>query len=172
MEDTTVKTPTVRSVGIKFGLISAGFSIFFFLVLTLIGMNPFDRALSWVGLVVSIVILVLAHKQFKDQGDGFMTFGQGVGIGFWMTVISLLVGGLFTFVYAGFIDPTVMDGVYEAQRADMEEQGMADEQIDVAITWTKKLFWPFYFGIGLFFGVLLAVIVSIFTQKKNPQPAF
>lgn len=172
MEDTTVKTPTVRSVGIKFGLISAGFSIFFFLVLTLIGMNPFDRALSWVSLVVSVVIIVLAHKQFKDQGDGFMTFGQGVGIGFWMAVISLLIGGLFTFIYAGFIDPTVMDGVYEAQRADMEEQGMADEQIDVAITWTKKLFWPFYFGIGLFFGVLLAVIVSIFTQKKNPQPAF
>jgi hypothetical protein len=83
-----------------------------------------------------------------------------------------LIGGLFTFVYAGFIDPTVMDGVYEAQRLEMEEKGMPDEQIDVAITWTKKLFWPFYFGIGLFFGVLLAVIVSIFTQKKNPQPAF
>lgn len=172
MEDNSVKIPTVRSIGIKFGLISAGFSIFFFLVVTLIGMNPFDRALSWVSLVVSIVILVLAHKQFKDQGDGFMTFGQGFGIGFWITVVALLIGGLFTFVYAGFIDPTVMDGVYEAQRLEMEEKGMPDEQIDVAITWTKKLFWPFYFGIGLFFGVLLALIVSIFTQKKNPQPAF
>ncbi len=172
MQDTTANAPTVRSVGVKFGLISAGFSIFFFLVLTLLGMNPFDRALSWVGLVVAILIVVLAHKQFKDHGDGFMTYGQGFGIGFWIAIVSVLIGGLFTFIYASFIDATVMDGVYEAQRLEMEEKGMPDDQIDVAITWTKKLFWWFYFIIGLFFGVLVAAIVSIFTQKKNPQPSF
>jgi hypothetical protein len=29
----------------------------------------------------------------------------------------------------------------------------------------------YLFG-GIFFGVLVGVIVSIFTQKKNPEPAF
>jgi len=170
-ETTTANMPTVRSVGIKFGLISAGISVFFFLVLVMTGMNAFDNKWNWIGLGVSIVILVLAHKQFKDQGDGYMSYGQGVGIGFWIAVISLLIGGLFTLVYVSFVEPTAMDAFYDAQRMGMEEKGMPDDQIDVAISWTKKLFWPIYFFFGIFFGVLVAVIVSIFTQKKNPQQA-
>jgi ABC-type antimicrobial peptide transport system permease subunit len=101
-----------------------------------------------------------------------MSYGQGVGIGFWMALISLIVGGLFTFVYVSFIEPTAMDAFYDMQRTGMEEKGMPDEQIDTAISWTQKLFWPIYIFFGLFFGVLVAVIVSIFTQKKNPQPSF
>ncbi|HEX5171907.1 MAG TPA: DUF4199 domain-containing protein [Cyclobacteriaceae bacterium] len=169
--ETTTNAPTVRGVGTKFGLISAGFSIFFFLVLTLVGLNAFDNKWSWIGLIVSIVIMVFAHKQFKDQGDGFMSYGQGVGIGFWIALISLLIAGGFTFIYVNFIDQTAMDAFYDTQRMNMEDKGMPDDQIDVAISWTRKLFWLFYFFFGIFFGVLVAVIVSIFTQKKNPQQA-
>jgi ABC-type antimicrobial peptide transport system permease subunit len=120
-------------------------------------------------MVVSVVLLIFAHKQFKEQGDGFMSYGQGVGIGFWIALISLIIGGLFTFIYVSFIEPTAMDAFYDTQRIGMEEKGMPDEQIDMAISWTKKLFWPIYIFFGLFFGVLVGVIVSIFTQKKNPQ---
>jgi hypothetical protein len=169
--ETTANAPTVRGVGIKFGLISAGISIFFFLVLVLTGMNAFDNKWNWLGLIISIIILVLAHKQFKDNGDGFMSYGQGVGIGFWIAIVSLVAAGGFTFIYVNFVEPTTMDAFYDAQRIGMEEKGMADDQIDVAVSWTKKLFWPIYFVFGLFFGVLVAVIVSIFTQKKNPQQA-
>ena len=169
--ETTTNAPTVRGVGMKFGFISAGFSIFFFLVLTLTGLNAFDNKWSWIGLIAGIIILVLAHKQFKDQGDGFMSYGQGVGIGFWSTVVSLLIAGGFTFIYVNFVEPTAMDAFYDAQRMGMEEKGMPDDQIDMAVSWTKKLVWPIYFFMGLLFSMLVAVIVSIFTQKKNPQQA-
>ena len=171
MEETTTQLATVRGVGMKFGFISAGIGIFFFLVLTLTGMNAFDNKWSWVNLAISVGLMIFAHKQFKDQGDGFMSYGQGVGIGFWIALVSLIVGGLFTFIYVNFIEPSAMDAFYDMQRTGMEEKGMQDEQIDMAISWTKKLFWPFYIFFGLFFGVLVAVIVSIFTQKKNPQQA-
>jgi hypothetical protein len=169
--ETTANALTVRGVGVKFGLISAGISIFFFLVLVLTGMNAFDNKWNWLGLVISVIILVLAHKQFKDNGDGFMSYGQGVGIGFWIAVVSLIIAGGFTFIYVNFIESTAMDAFYDAQRTGMEEKGMGDDQINMAISWTQKLFWPIYFVFGLFFGVLVAVIVSIFTQKKNPQQA-
>lgn len=171
-ENTTSTLPTVRGVGVKFGLISAGISVFFFLVLAISGLNAFDNKWNWLGAIISVIILVLAHKQFKDDGDGFMSYGQGVGIGFWIALISVIIGGLFTLLYISVIDTTVMDAFYDAQRIQMEERGMPDDQIDMAITWTQKLFWPIYFFMGTFFGVLIAVIVSIFTQKKNPNPAF
>lgn len=172
VENVDTKTVTVRSVGIKFGLISAGIGIFIFLVLVLTGQNAFDNKWSWINIIISIALLVMAHREFKQSGDGFMSYGQGVGIGFWMTLISLIIGGVVVAVYANVIEPQVMERFYEMQRINLEEQGMADNQIEVSMEWTRKLFWPMYGIFGLFFGVLMAVIVSIFTQKKNPQPVF
>jgi hypothetical protein len=169
---TSMQGISTRAIGIKYGLISTLISIVFFLALVLSGQNAFDNKWSWFGLVFSIVLVVLAHKNFKDAGNGFMSYGQGVVISFWIALISLLIGGLFTYCYVTFVDPDAMITFYEKQAQQMEEKGMPQEQIDMAITWTKTLFWPMYIFFGLFFGVLVGLIVSIFTQKKNPEPAF
>lgn len=172
MEEQTKPAPTVMSVGIKWGIISSLVSIAFFIILVIAGVNAFDNKWGWIGSVFTIVLLVLAHKSFKDQGDGYMTYGQGVGIGFWMGVIATLVAGLFTYIYSNIIDPATMENFYEAQRIQMEERNMPDDQIDVAIEWTKKLFWVIYVIGGVVGSLVLALIVSIFTQKRNPAPPF
>ena len=168
----TMSAVTPRSVGIKFGLISAVISVVFFLALSVTGQNAFDNTWNWIGLIVSVAIVFLAHKNFKDSGNGYMSYGQGVGIAFWIALISLIINFLVTYLYVSFIDTGAMDLFYEAQTEKLAEQGMQDEQIDMALGWTKTLFWPMYIFGGLFFGVLVGVIVSIFTQKKNPEPSF
>ena len=40
---------------------------------------------------------------------------------------------------------------------------------DIALTWTKKLFWAIYFVFGVFIAAVIGVLVPIFTQKKNPD---
>jgi hypothetical protein len=172
MEENEANLPTVRSVGLKYGAILAIVSIVFFLILTLSGLNAFDNTWNWIGMIFSIAILVLAHKNFKDEGDGFMAYGQGVGIGFWISLVSVIVAGLFTYTYATIIDPATMDTFYEKQYEGMQEKGMPEEQIEIAVSWTKKLFWPLYAFFGVFFGVLVALIVTIFTQKKSPEKTF
>src|SRR5436190_23525111 len=101
MEETpeAVTTVTTRSVGIKWGLISAAVSILMFIVLAVTKMGPFESKWGWIRLPLSILLLVFAQKQFKDDGDGFMTYGQGFSIGFWMTLVGVVTVGLFTFVY-------------------------------------------------------------------------
>ncbi|MGC1241757.1 MAG: DUF4199 domain-containing protein [Chryseosolibacter sp.] len=168
----TTSSVTPRSVGVKYGLISALISVVYFLVLVLSGQNAFDNKWSWIGLIVSVALVVLAHKNFKDSGNGYMTYGQGVGIAFWIALVSVVINFSLTYAYVNFIDASAMDMFYEHQTEQMSMQGMQDEQIDMAISWTKTLFWPMYLFMGLFFGVLVGVIVSIFTQKKNPEPAF
>jgi len=172
MEENEASRPTVRSVGLKFGAISAIVNIVFFLILALSGLGAFDNKWGWIGMIFSIVILVLAQKNFKDEGDGFMSYGQGVGIGFWISVVAVIVGAVFTYTYANIIDPATMETFYEKQYADMQEKGMSEDQIDVAVSWTKKLFWWIYLFFGIFFGVLVALIVTIFTQKKSPEQTF
>ncbi len=167
-----VSLPTVRSVGIKWGLISALVSILFFLILIIAGANAFDNKWGWIGSIFTIVLMVLAHREFKQQGDGFMSYGQGLGIGFWMALVATALGGLFTYVYANLIDPATMENFYELQRLQMEERNMPDEQIEIALEWTRKLFWVMYAFGGILVTLIIALIVSIFTQKKNPAPPF
>lgn len=165
-------TVTPRSVGIRYGLISALISVVYFLVLVLSGQNAFDNKWNWIGLIISVALVILAHKYFKDNGTGFMTYGQGVGIAFWIALVSVAINFVLTYAYVSFIDPGAMQMFYDAQSEQMAEKGLQDDQIDMAISWTKTLFWPMYLFFGLFFGILVGVIVSIFTQKKNPEPAF
>jgi hypothetical protein len=168
------KSPSVttRSVGVKFGWISALIGIALFLVPVILNQNPFKGVWNWIGTGVSIAIIIIAHKSFKDSGDGFMSYGQGVAIGFWMTLVSTILTLAVMYVYLTFIDTTPMDLFYEEQQTAMEEAGQSDEAIQIAMEWTKKLFWIIGTCAAFFGGMLFTLILTIFTQKKAPEQAF
>ncbi len=168
MEETTPSV-TTRSAGLTYGLYSAGVSIAVFVILALLGMNPFGGGYNYIGTVAAIVLLVLAQKYYKDNGDGFMSYGQGFGIGFWFGLAGVLLGIGFMYIYIEFIDHNPMDLMMADQAAKMQEQGAPDETIETAQEWTKKLFWPIALAGGLFGNMIVAAIVTIFTQKANPE---
>ena len=169
-----VSQATVKSVSIKWGLINTVVSIVVFLIPILIGQNPFaEKMWGWIGMGVGVVLLVLAHKDFKDNGNGYMSYGQGFGIAFWSGLIATMIPGMFSYIYAEIIDPSVMEGFYQVQRETMEAAGnMPDNQVDIAIEWTQKLFWPMYLVIAIVGTIFVGLIVTIFTQKRNPQPNY
>lgn len=171
MEENVTPLST-RSVGLKYGLISALVGVGLFLVSAVAGLNPFQGALNWVGLGITVVLMFLAQKNFKDNGDGFMSYGQGVGIGFWFVLISTVITIAIMFVYVSFIDNAPMELFYEEQAVKMEEQGQSDQAIEIAMEWTRKLFWIFAVIGSIFWGMIIALILTIFTQKKHPEPTF
>jgi hypothetical protein len=173
MEESTTPSGDKRSVGIKYGLISTVIGIVYFLVMVFASQNPFVFKYGWVvSLTTTIVLLVLAHKEFKQENNGFMTYGEGVGIGVWYTLVAIAVGMLFNYVYSTFIDPNLMTEFYENQYEQLQQQGQSDAQIEMAQTWTKKLFWVFGTIGGAFFCMATVLIVTIFTQKKPPEQRF
>ena len=101
---TTTPTVTTRSVGVRYGIIGGLISIAYFLVLTTAGVDMSQGIGRWAGMIITIVIIFLAHKYFKDNGDGFMSYGQGIGIGFWIGLVSAVISSIFTYIYAKFID--------------------------------------------------------------------
>ncbi len=175
-----VEKVSTRSVGMRYGLFLGAFGIVSFLVTTLSGVNVTDGSGAWVNRIISIIvtafIFYLAHEYFKKNGDGFMSFGQGVGVGFWASLISSLISSSFLYIYVKFIDSSFIDMIKDKQIEAMQKQGMSDDKIEAAM----KIAGMFtsaeviaIFGIlgGIFFGVIIALLVSIFTQKKNPDAA-
>ncbi len=168
-ENLPVAPLSARSVGMNYGLYAGLISAGLFLIISLLGYNPFGGGLNYIGTVAGIVLLVLAHKKFKDSGDGYMSYGQGLGIGLWFYVISGIIGLSIMYIYINFVDYSPLSLMFEEQATKMQEAGTPESTIETAQEWTKKLFWVFAVLGVLFGGLIISLLVSIFTQKKNPQ---
>lgn len=164
---------TTKSVGIKYGLIAALISIILFILIDFLGMVG-QSWTQWVGILITAVIIFLAHKEFKSEGDDFMSYGQGVGIGVWIGLISSVLGSVFTYIYVKFINPGYMDFIREQQIMGMEERGMSDAEIEQAMKMAESFSGPeaiLIFGIifGFIFTLIAALIVSAVTKNSRPE---
>ena len=176
-----VETPenqvTTRSVGLRYGLIAGLVSIAYFMIMVVMDINMTEGIGRWLGLLITGAIIFLGHKYYKENGDGFMTIGQGTGIGFWLALVSSAISSVFTYIYLKFIDQSMIQQMIDKARENMEDQGkLSDDQIDQAMKITEKFMTPeIMLGTGLFFGVImiviLALIISLLTQVKNPEEA-
>ncbi len=177
MEDQNEESPkaTTMSVGIRYGLIQGVVSIAYFVGLNVAGVDMTQGIGRWASLIFSIAIIYLAHKYYKENGDGYMSIGQGTGIGFWMSVVSSVISSIFTFIYVKYIDTGYIEQMLDKTRENMAASGnMSEEQLDQAMEMTAKFMTPtmlLIFGIvfGIIILVLCALVVSLFTKKNNPD---
>lgn len=169
------KVVTTTSVGVRFGLIMGAVSIAYFMSLTVAGADVTQGIGRWSQVLINAAIIFLAHKSFKDNGDGFMSYGQGFTIGFWISLISSSLSSVFTFIYVKYIDSTFIQTMLDRQEEAMIERGMPDEQVEQAMAMTTRFMTPgsmLVFGIigGVIMLLIVTALVGIFTQKKNPDP--
>jgi chromate transport protein ChrA len=167
------KTVTVSSTAIRYGLIVGLVCVIYSLILSLTD-NSMNRALSSVTYLFIIVGMVMAFKYYKQHNDGFMSYGQGLGIGSLLSLIAGFLTSVFMYIYAKFIDTEMMNRAMEMQRVEMEKKGMDDAQIDQAMEMAAKFSGPEMILIGgtfgfLFAGFIIALIVSAIMKHKRPE---
>ena len=135
------------------------------------GMN---QSLSYVSYLILAIIIYLAHKAFKDDGDGHMSYGQGLGIGTLVSLVSSVISGVFVFIYVSYINTSYIQQVLDITREQMEEQGQSDAQIEQGMGVVEVMMTPVIMPIiGLvatvFFGFIISLIVSAITQNKRQE---
>jgi hypothetical protein len=171
-ETPTHAQPSVWAVGTKGGLYTGLVLIIFSLITFILGVRD-----QWIGTIVQIVSFLigiyLTHKAFKDQGNGYMSYGQGLGLGTILSLVSGALVGAFSAIYLAFIDDTILREQMEEARFQLEEQGMSDQQIDQAMSYSEMFTSPI--GIFLmtivayiFYGFIISLIVSAFTKNTDP----
>lgn len=163
---------TTARVALKWGVITGIASIIFSTIIFVTGQIT-NQALSSLGLAILIVTMVLAMKEFRGQNSGFMTYGQGLGIGALMAGISGFIGATFNYVYQAFIDTTLRQQILDKTREQLEERGMDDTQIEAALEMSAKFSSPgimFAFGVvfSVIAGFVIALIISAFLKKDKP----
>jgi hypothetical protein len=170
-----IEQPSKLSIGLKWGLIGSLAGILLIIIKAVMGQNPFENKFDWssiLGFIIGITAIVLAHKEYKDKGNGFMSFGEGLGIGCIVGLVSSIVTITFTLVYVNLVDQTVMTQLLDTALEDMEKKNQPEQ----AMEFTKKYFNMFFYGglifFTLFFNFILALVISAITKKSNPNPAF
>jgi hypothetical protein len=167
------RAPSISRIATKYGLIQGVLSFLVFLGPTLAHVEP-----SWVGTAITtvllIVLMVLAHREFKRTHDGMMTYSQGLGSGTLLATVAAVVSAVLMFIYVKFFNTAYIPHLLEIQRAALQERGIKGAQLDQAMWFTSIVMTPVGIVIsalisGVIYGFIVALIVSIFTQKRDPR---
>lgn len=164
--------PSTARIALKYGVIVAVASIVYTVILLLTEKNQ-NQALSALSLVITLVGMIYAMREFKADNSGYMSYGQGLGIGTLIAAISGLLSSTFMMFYSQFIDTNLMQKALDTARADMERRGMSDAQIDAGMQFSEKMMSPgIMFAVGIFFsifiGFILALIVAAIMRRNRP----
>jgi hypothetical protein len=164
---------SVKSVAIRYGLLTGFVSVIYSFIL-FVGNLSENKILSSLSYVILIVGIILAHKHFKRENGGYMSFGQGLGIGSLLSVILGVMSGIFMYIYMKFIDSSFLERMREMQVAELEKRNMSDEQIEQAMAITDKMMGPEMMVVWaivatLLMGFLLSLIISAITKRTRPD---
>ncbi|MCU0450394.1 MAG: DUF4199 domain-containing protein [Bernardetiaceae bacterium] len=167
-------TITPRQVGVKWGLIMGLAGAVFTAVLYSFKLQ--NNPVQYLAFLITFGGLVLACREFKAGNDGTMTLGQGFMTGFLACVVSSVISAIFFVVWFQIVDPAFVDVIKEQTQAEMEKQGMADEQIEQTMGMMGFMFNPWFYVVvalvtGPMFGAIAALIVAAI-MKKEPSRDF
>ena len=174
MEPIAKAEVTPSSVGIRYGLVTGLVSI-----ITTFGLNVMHleaSPLKYSTTAVMVVGIILAQREFKQRNEGFISYGQGLGIGLVISAVIGVLSAIFTYIYTAFVDPEILTRVMEKARADMEAKGnLSDAQIDQAMAMSAKFTsGPILWVIIIVGSVIIGLIISLITSAiiKNSKPEF
>jgi hypothetical protein len=155
----------------NYGAVAGFLIIIFSLLLYFAGLQ--DN--TYLGLMVfPILILVMIWGTLTLRNkiqNGQMTYGRGLGAGTTISLFASVIVAVYMFVFFKFIDPEAIDRITSMQETKMLEQGMSEEQVNMAIEMTKKFTNPITMAVGSVFsytlyGFLFSLVISAFLKKK------
>ncbi|MBS1659170.1 MAG: DUF4199 domain-containing protein [Chitinophagales bacterium] len=168
------KNKSSWGVVFKYAIITALASFIFSLLVYL--MNLYTS--NWINYLAYVILfagLIFAVKEHRDKNlGGFITFGQAFGTGFLFCIITGLIGVVTGYILMHYIAPDMVDEIMKVTEQRMVEKGMSEDQVSVAMEWTRKFMTPTWFAIWsvimtAIFGAILSLIVAAIFKRVNPN---
>lgn len=134
--------------------------------------NP-NRSIQYISYLIIFGGLLVGTLQYRNKANGgYVTFGEAYKVGILMT---LIIGVISTINLAIFLQmhPEFQQKIIEQTRVQMVNRGMTQDQIEMALTYTRKFTTPpimmiFGFVGCLIGGAIMALLSSGISVKKKP----
>ena len=123
------------------------------LVLYLLDMTEASWA-QWVSYAIIAAMIYLGTQAKRTSQDGFISYGQGLSAGTGIAFFASILVAFYTFVFFSFIDPDMLEELILRTEDQMYDQGMPDDQVEMAMSMTRKFMMP---------GPMAAMVVLSYT---------
>ncbi|MBD2720492.1 DUF4199 domain-containing protein [Hymenobacter armeniacus] len=164
---------TTTSVALRYGLLTGLVSIIVSFALNVLHLE--QSPARWLSLLILAGGIWLAQHFYKQHNGGYMSYGEGMGIGMLLALVSSVIGAIFSYIYVSFVDNDAITRMLDKARADMESRGgVSDEQIDQAMQMTAKFMTPGFIALfvvlfSLLFGLGLSLVISAIVKNSKPE---
>ena len=101
---------TPETNGVRYGLYTAVGMVIYFIIASLFGLTKHIELSFLNGLILAVGVC-LAIVRYKRYRNGRMPYLQGFGTGIITSVVASTAFAFFFILYAGVINPQVMDGI-------------------------------------------------------------
>ena len=157
------------------GAITGGILILFSVILIITDQLQ-NQKLGFVSFALMILALVYFIREYGNSKNNAIGFGELFAFGFKSSAFATIILLAFQVIY-NLAFPEMQDKMLEITREKILEQNpqTPDEQVEMALSFTKKFFWPFIIGgtilSTLFMGAIGSLLGAWFT-KKTPKTPF
>ena len=95
-----------------------------------------------------------------------LKFGDYFSNGLIISLILSIISILYFYLYVSIIDPDFIDNLLELQSKEMYKKGLSEEQIEIALKYSKNFMSPtimmiISFFTTIIFGLLISLIASV-----------
>ncbi len=131
-----------------------------------------NKGFSSIQFIILIGGLIWSAVSFSKQMNGNVTFGNLFTHAFKTAAAVTAIMVIYAIISIKFISPETVDVALNEARTGMEGKNMSDDQIDQALSFTRKFFIPLTAGGILLSFLIMGVIGALIgaaVSKKNPQ---
>lgn len=129
----------------------------------------------WLGNIILFAGILWACISYGKQLNNNVTFGNVFSHGFKVSAIVTIFLIVFSIIFF-LLFPEIKEKALDAARTEMEKGGkVSEEQIEQAISVSRKFFYVFTIGILMFAYMIIGTIASLIgaaVTKKDPRPPF
>lgn len=152
---------------------AAGIAVIAFsLLVYLAGLPEWMNNLSY---IILIALLCIGVKKWREQEGGYLTFGGTYKYLMLQSLVYSLCMSVWVVVFSTVIAPGLIEDRMLIEQAKLEDKGMPQEQIDMAMDIARMMVTPAMLVVltlvgGMIFYALINLIIAAI-MKKDPPPA-
>lgn len=165
---------TPLKTGIKYGGYLGAATIILSLISHYGGLQDFTDPTSTTNIVLSVIGYVLAFaltfvgiRYYRSNNEGLLTFGEGVSVALFIGLFSGIIGAIFMYIYAAYLDPGIADAMMSGMDIDEMSSQEAEAAEQVMGFATSPIFLAFSAFIGSIIGGLIWGVISSAILKKD-----
>ena len=168
---------SLKSNIITYGIILGSISVVFQLMLFFLDMHyKNDSTAGIVALLITSGVLVYSFIVFKKNNEGYMTLSEALKIGLGVSLVSAIIGIIYTQLLVNVLDPDTMQKSLELSIDNMRAQNpeIPQEALETARSIQEKMSSPLIFSavqiiFSLFFGFIISLIGGLIVKKSRPE---